>query len=288
MSRRYDSRTTIFSPEGRLYQVEYAMEAISHAGTAIGILASDGVVLAAEKKLTVRVAHGPPLQTLGRTASCLVAARALTLLPPLSLFFSLTAVKASRAVQVVGEEKVDDHVVAVAGITADANILINQARLHAQRYRFSFRSRSRSSSSSRASATRSRRTRSTAASAPLACRCCTRVGQDVRLPAVPVTRAAAWMEGEVHWQNNQTAESLMKQEYKEAIPMDQVCAQLLRAQTQNSRGGRSPLAPSAHRHLFAPPLTVIPPPSPAKPGPLVSDQGPHQDVRRDEPHSRQV
>ena len=34
---------------------------------------------------------------------------------------------------------VDDHVaVAVAGITADANILINQARLHAQRYRFSF------------------------------------------------------------------------------------------------------------------------------------------------------
>lgn len=31
---------------------------------------------------------------------------------------------------------VDDHVaVAVAGITADANILINQARLHAQRHR---------------------------------------------------------------------------------------------------------------------------------------------------------
>ena len=105
MSRRYDSRTTIFSPEGRLYQVEYAMEAISHAGTAIGILASDGVVLAAEKKLTVRVAHGPPLQTLGRTAlSCLLPRGALTLLPPLSLLFSLTAVKASRAVQVVGED----------------------------------------------------------------------------------------------------------------------------------------------------------------------------------------
>ena len=59
MSRRYDSRTTIFSPEGRLYQVEYAMEAISHAGTALGVLASDGIVLAAEKKLTVPAM--PPL-----------------------------------------------------------------------------------------------------------------------------------------------------------------------------------------------------------------------------------
>lgn len=73
MSRRYDSRvrpvqfeglvqelirnfqTTIFSPEGRLYQVEYALEAISLAGTAIGILASDGIVLAAERKVTSKL-----------------------------------------------------------------------------------------------------------------------------------------------------------------------------------------------------------------------------------------
>lgn len=35
-----------------VHVVEYAMEAISHAGTALGILAKDGVVLAAEKKVT--------------------------------------------------------------------------------------------------------------------------------------------------------------------------------------------------------------------------------------------
>lgn len=55
MARRYDSRTTIFSPEGRLYQVEYAMEAISNAGAAIGMLCKDGVVLVAEKKITSKL-----------------------------------------------------------------------------------------------------------------------------------------------------------------------------------------------------------------------------------------
>ena len=35
-----------------LTPVEYAMEAISHAGTVLGVLAKDGVVLAAEKKVT--------------------------------------------------------------------------------------------------------------------------------------------------------------------------------------------------------------------------------------------
>lgn len=35
-----------------MYQVEYAMEAIGHAGTCLGILAADGIILAAEKKNT--------------------------------------------------------------------------------------------------------------------------------------------------------------------------------------------------------------------------------------------
>jgi 20S proteasome subunit alpha 3 len=35
--------------------VEYALEAISHAGTALGILAKDGIVLAAERKVTSKL-----------------------------------------------------------------------------------------------------------------------------------------------------------------------------------------------------------------------------------------
>ena len=52
MARRYDSSTTTFSPEGRLHQVEYAIEAINNAGTCVGILAKDGIVMASEKRTT--------------------------------------------------------------------------------------------------------------------------------------------------------------------------------------------------------------------------------------------
>jgi len=99
MSRRYDSRTTIFSPEGRLYQVEYAMEAIGHAGSCVGVFSKEGVVLAAEKKVTSKL---------------------------------LEVSEASEKMYII-----DKHIsCAVAGITADANILINQARMAAQRYRY--------------------------------------------------------------------------------------------------------------------------------------------------------
>ncbi|ONI17868.1 hypothetical protein PRUPE_3G183900 [Prunus persica] len=66
MSRRYDSRTTIFSPEGRLYQVEYAMEAIGNAGTAIGILSKDGVILVGSRlsAICLRTKNQCPLSSL--------------------------------------------------------------------------------------------------------------------------------------------------------------------------------------------------------------------------------
>lgn len=101
MSRRYDSRTTTFSPEGRLFQVEYAMEAINMAGSTVGVLAEDGVVLAGEKKTTSKLLD--------------------------------------QAKQHEKLFKIDDGMFcAVAGITSDANILINNLRLTAQRHKFTY------------------------------------------------------------------------------------------------------------------------------------------------------
>jgi len=97
MARRYDTRTTIFSPEGRLYQVEYAMEAIGHAGTCLGILASDGIVLAAERRNTNKLLD--------------------------EVFFSEKIYQLN-----------EDMVCSVAGITSDANVLTNELRLISQRY----------------------------------------------------------------------------------------------------------------------------------------------------------
>lgn len=48
----YDRGVNTFSPEGRLFQVEYAIEAIKLGATALGIQTADGVVLAVEKRVT--------------------------------------------------------------------------------------------------------------------------------------------------------------------------------------------------------------------------------------------
>jgi 20S proteasome subunit alpha 3 len=102
MARRYDTRTTIFSPEGRLYQVEYAMEAIGHAGTCLGMLADDGILLVAERRNTNKLLdeafHSEKIYHLNENMAC-----------------------------------------SVAGITSDANVLVNELRLMGQRYFYRFR-----------------------------------------------------------------------------------------------------------------------------------------------------
>lgn len=47
----YDLNSSTFSPDGRIFQVEYAAKAVENAGTALGLRCADGVVLAVEKPL---------------------------------------------------------------------------------------------------------------------------------------------------------------------------------------------------------------------------------------------
>jgi len=99
-SMGYDRAITVFSPEGRLYQVEYATEAVRHGPLAVGVKAVDGVILAGEK----RSPHA--LVDLGTLRKILL---------------------------------IDDHIgTAIAGLHADARKLIDEARLRAQINRLSY------------------------------------------------------------------------------------------------------------------------------------------------------
>ncbi len=91
----YDRAITIFSPEGRLYQVEYAFEAVKRGMTALGVRAVDGVVLAVEKRSTFPLVEGTE--------------------------------KIKRIDEHVG--------LAFAGLFGDARVLIDQARIYAQTHR---------------------------------------------------------------------------------------------------------------------------------------------------------
>ena len=47
----YDLSVSTYSPEGRIFQVEYACKAVENAGTALGLVTPHGVLLAIEKPL---------------------------------------------------------------------------------------------------------------------------------------------------------------------------------------------------------------------------------------------
>ncbi|WP_340102125.1 archaeal proteasome endopeptidase complex subunit alpha [Salinibaculum salinum] len=90
----YDRGITIFSPDGRLYQVEYAREAVSRGSASVGVRTEDGVVLAADRQIRSPLIERESIEKL---------------------------------------HKIDDHVgVASAGHVADARKLVDVARQEAQ------------------------------------------------------------------------------------------------------------------------------------------------------------
>jgi proteasome alpha subunit len=90
----YDRGITIFSPDGRLYQVEYAREAVKRGTASIGVRTDEGVVLLVDKRIRSPLLEGSSVEKL---------------------------------------HKADDHVgIASAGHVADARQLIDFARRQAQ------------------------------------------------------------------------------------------------------------------------------------------------------------
>ncbi len=97
----YDRAITVFSPDGRLYQVEYAREAVKRGTTAVGIKAKDGVVLIVDKRVSSRLLEPSSIE---------------------KIF------------------KIDEHIgVASSGLVGDARALVDRARVECQINRVSVR-----------------------------------------------------------------------------------------------------------------------------------------------------
>ena len=58
----YDRAITVFSPDGRLFQVEYAREAVKRGTTSIGIKCSEGIVLAVDKRTTSNLVEATSIE----------------------------------------------------------------------------------------------------------------------------------------------------------------------------------------------------------------------------------
>jgi proteasome alpha subunit len=72
----YDRGTSLFSPDGRIYQVEYAREAVKRGAPSLGIRTAEGVVIAAQRRTTSSLMEGESIEKLHKLDSYLGAASA--------------------------------------------------------------------------------------------------------------------------------------------------------------------------------------------------------------------
>ena len=90
----YDRVSIIFSPDGRLFQVEYAREAVKRGTTTIGLKFKDGVVLIIDKRISSHLEEPGSIEKIFQ---------------------------------------IDDHIgCATSGLVADARALVDRARINAQ------------------------------------------------------------------------------------------------------------------------------------------------------------
>ena len=96
----YDRTITMFSPDGRLLQVEYAKKTVRQGSTAIGFVCKDGVLLVTDKRIVDKLVVPDAVEKIFQ---------------------------------------VDDHIIATAsGILSDARILIERAQLRAQQHQVTY------------------------------------------------------------------------------------------------------------------------------------------------------
>ncbi|MBW2983021.1 archaeal proteasome endopeptidase complex subunit alpha [Candidatus Woesearchaeota archaeon] len=96
----YDRAITMFSPDGRLLQVEYAKKTVRLGNTAIGMVCKDGLLLVTDKRIIDKLV-------------------------------------VPEAIEKVFQ--VDDHIMATAaGIISDARVLIERSQVKAQQHRVTY------------------------------------------------------------------------------------------------------------------------------------------------------
>ncbi len=96
----YDRAITMFSPDGRLLQVEYAKKTVRQGSTAIGMMCADGILLVADKRIVDKLVIPETVEKIFQ---------------------------------------IDDHIAATAsGILSDARVLIERAQVKAQQHKVTY------------------------------------------------------------------------------------------------------------------------------------------------------